>query len=204
MTRLRPGLFEFQVPLPFPGLAFVFGYLNRQAVAAALGVVADECPMAIAQSDDLRAGAGVGQIGESCTGLQVSPRSRESLWWSRWGAGPLSRMRVKSEPSRRWTMLGWILPAPISGVLVCQVCPQSSVSAMSENEKPSEYKRHDQPRSVQNERMRPSHPAEPAVKFVMGMRPQIAQPVRARFGTVLDERLFLLAMSIFVTASTNS
>src|SRR5687768_16387336 len=74
----------------------------------------------------------------STTGDHVSPPSRDSLAWRRLGGGPLSRISVYSEPSARRTMLGWMLPAPTSGVLVRQVLPQSSVSAISENEKPSE------------------------------------------------------------------
>src|SRR6267142_4244908 len=76
----------------------------------------------------------------STTGLQVLPASRDSLIWSRFGGGPLSRIRAINVPSFFLTILGWMLPAPTSGVLVVQVLPQSSVIAINENEKPSEYR----------------------------------------------------------------
>src|SRR5687768_4595460 len=74
----------------------------------------------------------------SVTGPQVSPRSRDSLACRRLGGGPLSRISATSEPSLRLAMLGWMLAAPTSGAVVFHVAPQSSVIAISENEKPSE------------------------------------------------------------------
>ena len=70
-------------------------------------------------------------------------------------------------------MLGWMLPAPISGVLVCQVWPQSSVMAISEKEKPVRVERHDQALAIENERMRAGHPPEPAIELVPGMRAHV-------------------------------
>src|SRR5262245_59276109 len=46
---------NFQMPLPFPGAPLVVGDLNRQTVASAFGVIADEDPVAVTQSDDLGA-----------------------------------------------------------------------------------------------------------------------------------------------------
>src|SRR4051794_10984133 len=74
----------------------------------------------------------------SVTVLHVWPRSLDVLWCRRLGGGPLSRISVYSVPSFRFTMLGWMFPAPTNGVLVFQIAPQSSVYAISEKEKPSE------------------------------------------------------------------
>src|SRR5688572_31899874 len=51
-----------QAALPLPGLAFIVGHLNGEAVAAFFRVVADEEPSAIFQRDDFSAGAGVGEL----------------------------------------------------------------------------------------------------------------------------------------------
>ena len=45
----------------------------------------------------------------------------------------------REDASFRRTIDGWMLPAPTSGVLVFQLLPQSSVNAISEKLKPSEY-----------------------------------------------------------------
>src|SRR6266516_7207578 len=59
---LRSWFVEFQVPFPFPGPAFIVGDLHGETVTVALGVVADEDPVAVAQRSDLGAGAGIGQV----------------------------------------------------------------------------------------------------------------------------------------------
>ena len=61
----------FQVARPFPGLAFVVGERDGQAVAAAGRVVVDQQPVAVGQADAVEAGAGVGQVG----GRRPGPRS---------------------------------------------------------------------------------------------------------------------------------
>src|SRR6266404_8850525 len=57
-----PGRIQFQVALPTPGFSFVLGNLNRETVPSALGIVANEDPMAVAQRRDLGARAGIGKF----------------------------------------------------------------------------------------------------------------------------------------------
>src|SRR5207244_5803800 len=63
----RARRIQFQVALPTPGFSFVFGNLNRQTLPPALGIVANEDPMAVAQRGDLGAGARISKfaIGDS-------------------------------------------------------------------------------------------------------------------------------------------
>src|SRR5207244_12943638 len=61
----RARRIQFQVALPTPGFSFVFANLNRETVLSALGIVANEDPMAVAQRGDLRAGGRLWQLGAS-------------------------------------------------------------------------------------------------------------------------------------------
>src|SRR6185295_4048189 len=61
-TGLWSRFIKLQMPFPFPGPAFVIGDLHGKAVPSALGVVADEHPMAAAQRSDLGAGPRVGKV----------------------------------------------------------------------------------------------------------------------------------------------
>jgi len=53
---------KFQVALPFPGAAFVLRNLHCQTVTTPFGVIADQRPVAVAQRNDFRTGAGIRQI----------------------------------------------------------------------------------------------------------------------------------------------
>jgi hypothetical protein len=72
-TSVVPWGIEFQVPLPFPGPAFVIGDLHGETMAAVFGIVTYQCPVTVPKRNNFGAGTWVWRSVSLLD--QVSPRS---------------------------------------------------------------------------------------------------------------------------------